>query len=591
MGTPDDLDTAMARLGEIGLGGADLAATISATGETAAPGREQPRISIDLHSTVPSSPRGERASSARVERDLEVVGLLGEGGMGKVMLARQHSLDREVAIKTLHAAASERERAALIAEGAITGYLEHPSIVPVHALGLDSEGRPVLVMKRVEGVEWSRLIDDPAHPMWGDRGGDRLARHLEILIQVCRAVELAHSRGVVHRDIKPHNVLIGRYGDVYLCDWGLAVRTERPWQEQPLCGTPGFMAPEMLLGRPVDPRTDVYLLGATLHYVLTGTSRNRGDDARTASLAALDPAPVRYPASVPEDLAALANRATARDPDQRLGSARELREALASHRDHASSLALARSASTRIDELDGLGAAAGLDEAGQARAERLGVEARFALEQALAQWSDNPLARQAATRLDELLAARRARAAELERLARDLDPEPLGPERAIAFAVLGLIGVALAAAGLVSYPAQPSPARMFQQSFVPLGAFALLTALLRRRVLQTVVNRRLVLLGVALIGGITLSRGLGVAAGTTTPVMMLHDGLLAGVILGVGASYLFRWMMAPALMMLAAAVVAATSPPHAHLAFSLASGGGFLVAATIGGRRRRKLRA
>src|SRR5262249_46369313 len=139
-------------------------------------------------------------------------------------------------------------------------------------------------------------------------------------------------------------------GDVYLCDWGLAVRTDRPWDPQPLCGTPGYMAPEMVLGVAVDARTDVYLLGATLHYILTRTARNPGRDARAASLSAVDVTPVVYGADVPEELAAIANRATARDPADRYATVAALRDAIADHLQHGSSLALARSALARVDE-------------------------------------------------------------------------------------------------------------------------------------------------------------------------------------------------------------------------------------------------
>src|SRR4030095_4918251 len=103
--------------------------------------------------------------------DLEIISTLGEGGMGRVHLARQRSLDRDVAVKTLKPDAPERARNALLAEATVTGALEHPGIIPVHALGIDERGRPVLVMKRVEGTDWSQLIHEPDHPAWRDVPG------------------------------------------------------------------------------------------------------------------------------------------------------------------------------------------------------------------------------------------------------------------------------------------------------------------------------------------------------------------------------------------------------------------------------------
>ncbi len=232
---------------------ASQTATLASARSPGVSSRELPRISIALRGSL--SDHAPRLASSNDDRDIEVLSTLGEGGMGRVFLARQHSLDREVAIKTVRDDASESDRSALLSEGAITGHLEHPGIVPVHALGVDREGRPVLVMKRVEGVEWATLLEDDDHPFWESRVGSRAERlddHLEILLQVCDAAHFAHSRGIVHRDIKPQNVFIGRYREVYLGDWGLALHAEREQRSGALCGTPAFMAPEMARGDRVD---------------------------------------------------------------------------------------------------------------------------------------------------------------------------------------------------------------------------------------------------------------------------------------------------------------------------------------------------
>ncbi len=496
--------------------------------------------------------------------------------MGRVFLARQHSLDRDVAIKTIRDRASAHERAALLSEGAIAGSLEHPSIIPVHALGVDEDGRPVLVMKHVEGITWTTLLGDPDHPVWEGLGGggrDRLEGHLEILMQVCNAVQFAHGRGVLHRDIKPQNVLLGRCGEVLLADWGVAMRLDRAGGAHQLCGTPSYMAPEMAMGDPVDARTDVYLLGATLHEILAGTPRHRGATLREVLVSAVVSAPVVYPASVPEALAALANRATAGDPAARPASAVELRHAIADYLRHRSSIALGAEAVERVAKLRALtgGDALG-DAATQRDVDLMVAEARFALQQALEQWGGNPAAQGALAELEALLAARRARAAALEQMARDLDPRISGRQRALASAALALVGVGLSVSAIVGDRSDVTPRGILLESLGPLAVLLLALALLRRHLLRTALNRRLVVGTLAAILGDKVSRALGVLAGMSAAHMLVHDSLLLAAVAAVCGALVFRWVAWCALILLAAAAGAAASPGHAMLSFSLGTG-------------------
>lgn len=215
--------------------------------------------------------------------ELAIIDELGRGGMGHVQLAHQKSLRREVALKrALPGDDDPIVHEVLVHEGVITGQLEHPNVVPVHLLGVDERERPVLVMKRVEGVPWKELIGAPDHPAWSDTktwSDDRTLRHLEIFLDVCSAVHFAHARGLVHRDIKPTNVMLGRFREVYLLDWGIACSVGTSAYDH-LGGTeglPAYMAPEMVdPDGVIDERTDVFLLGATLHVALTGTRRHAG---------------------------------------------------------------------------------------------------------------------------------------------------------------------------------------------------------------------------------------------------------------------------------------------------------------------------
>lgn len=353
--------------------------------------------------------------------DFEVTGVLGEGGMGRVLLARQKSLQRDVALKVLKGDESRREVVnTLLAEAVITGSIEHPSIVPVHALGRDKSGLPVLVMKRIDGISWRTLFANPTHALWPSLCIDmanRLDVHLEILMAVCNAAHYAHSRGVVHRDIKLDNVMIGGFGEVYLVDWGIAVRlsdlkepTDDEAQFAPPVGTMAYMAPEMAMGDVghIDARTDVYLLGATLHYLLTGKARHRGETPLDVLLSARDSEPFEYGPDVHAELGAICNRAMHVEPARRFSSALELKRALISFRLHRGSLALSAKAFAKIAEMDAAG------DVHERQMQQVLTECRFAFMQALEAWSGNQGAREG---LDKVL----ERMVEYEIVQRDVE--------------------------------------------------------------------------------------------------------------------------------------------------------------------------
>ena len=274
----------------------------------------------------------------------ELGGILGEGGNGVVRLAKQLDLRREVAVKMLRPAKRVDAEAAetLLREAWITGYLQHPNVVPVHALWEDG-GSPVMALKRVDGASWQELLFGPQlHPEFGIT--DELEWHLKTLISVCHAVHYAHSRGVLHRDLKPGNVMVGRFGEVYVVDWGLAVRFDDPapawipaaqevsWIE----GTPEYMAPEMAEGNgaALDPRTDVYLLGAVLHELVTYQPRHTGDTPLEVVRAAYLSRPAHYPDLVPVELAEICGTATHADPAQRYQTVDDLRRAVETFLSH-----------------------------------------------------------------------------------------------------------------------------------------------------------------------------------------------------------------------------------------------------------------
>ncbi len=290
-----------------------------------------------------------------------VVGdLIGMGGMGDVLRATDAQIGRDVAIKRLRSATKTSLRR-FLREARIQGRLEHPAIVPVHEVAVDATGRPYFVMKRLTGTTLAELLSakergeapSPTEP-------HTLSRLLRAFSDVCLAVEFAHTRGVIHRDLKPQNIMLGDFGEVYVLDWGVARvigddridsvevagRPSGPigtTEVGAVLGTVGYMPPEQLRGLPVDRRADVYALGCILFEILTGQPLHpRGE--MTAVLEDYDArASVRAPdREVPPELEELVVHATEREPEARPATARELSDRVQRYLDGDRDVALRR---------------------------------------------------------------------------------------------------------------------------------------------------------------------------------------------------------------------------------------------------------
>ena len=270
------------------------------------------------------------------------LGELGRGAMGVVELAEDLDLQRQVALKSLAPEEAQRPGAAerLIREARLGGGMEHPNIVPVHELGMLEGGQPFFTMRRLQGRTLSEILqgyreqDDALIEQFGR------VRLLTVLIQVCMAVEFAHSRGVVHRDVKPGNIMLGDFGEVQLLDWGIARRVEEPAGEDDglsLTGTPGYMAPEQIrMVVDVAPQlADVYALGCILYEALTLQRPIEDPDPEELMVRACveDPAPPSRRAperSIPPELDEICLAALSREPRERTISARALARQLES---------------------------------------------------------------------------------------------------------------------------------------------------------------------------------------------------------------------------------------------------------------------
>ena len=222
---------------------------------------------------------------------------IGRGGMGAVYLGFDTHLQREVAIKVSHGLPGADVERRLNGEARILAGLEHPGIVPIHDVGRLADGRLFCVMKRVRGATLTRHCEQMM----------TLSERLGVFERICDAVNFAHARGVIHRDLKPDNVMIGEFGDVLVMDFGAARAAADAHEGGTVLGTRGFMAPEQERGRDVDARADVYALGAILSWLCEGMK-------------------------APRPLRSICDRAMAVAPDDRYGSAAALAADVARYR-------------------------------------------------------------------------------------------------------------------------------------------------------------------------------------------------------------------------------------------------------------------
>lgn len=289
-------------------------------------------------------------------------GIVGQGGIGRVILGFDTDIRREVAIKELRPEKLTANKDIIVGrfirEARVSGQLEHPSIVPVYHLGTKPDGSVFYVMKYVQGGTLGQALDDCFASTPEESFRQRL-RFLDNLIAVCDAVAYAHSMGVIHRDIKPGNIILGEFGETVILDWGLAKLSQHITEDEikieylsslevddedtphtrdgAILGTPPYMAPEQIDRQfgDVDERSDVYALGVLLFILLAGEKPYKGpakDTIRLIASDALSPSPRTHGEFIPPELAAICEKAMTKEKEKRFENATEMAKELKAYR-------------------------------------------------------------------------------------------------------------------------------------------------------------------------------------------------------------------------------------------------------------------
>ncbi len=312
-------------------------------------------------------------------------GKIGQGACGLVYAACQNTIDRDVAIKVIRPemAHDALVKSLFLSEAMVTGDLDHPNIVPVYDLGMDQQNNLFYTMKRIKGISWSKVI--------GQKTEDE---NVGILLRVCDGVAFSHDKGVIHRDLKPQNVMLGDYGEVFVMDWGIAVspsgsgKAEILTPESSQAGTPIYMAPEMADSNAskVNHLSDIYLLGGILYQIETGLPPHHAGNLKECLRKVAGN--IIQPTDKKSELIDIALKAMATDPSQRYQSVAEFSQAIRDYQSHAQSIELCKhAAKIHVD-------------ANVSRAYRDFQLALFSYENALLMWPENIQASAAKTEVN-----------------------------------------------------------------------------------------------------------------------------------------------------------------------------------------------
>ena len=275
---------------------------------------------------------------------------IAHGGQGVLSKATDLALGCEIAVKSLREkfCGDENARGSFLNEAKLTASLDHPAIIPIHGLFSDEKNGMHLAMKLIKGHTLAGYLKSVVTAY--ERGGvEKFDEHrsiinrIEIMLRVCDAVSYAHSRGIIHRDLKLENIMIGKHRETYVTDWGIAMNVKDAAHLKKITGTPGFIAPEVLMAHRADTRSDIYSLGVMLFELVTLTPAFDDKDLNVIihRVKHGQPAPLRhrFGCRIDADLAAIIRKAMNFDPDQRYQTVDQFSEDLRRYLTHEETVA------------------------------------------------------------------------------------------------------------------------------------------------------------------------------------------------------------------------------------------------------------
>ncbi|BBM83010.1 serine/threonine-protein kinase [Candidatus Uabimicrobium amorphum] len=305
---------------------------------------------------------------------------IARGGMGVIFKGYQNNLQREIAIKKLIATLKNKQdkKNMFLSESMTTAYLDHPNIVPVYDLEQQND-EIHLAMKLIKGTSWAKIIQEY-----------NVEKNLQILLQVCNAIAFAHSKEIIHCDLKPENIMIGQFGEITVMDWGVSVSMIKssvaPHKDEvttPM-GTPIYFSPELANGKgsEIGPWTDVYLLGSILYEILTGHAPHRAKTIFLTFCSAGEGKIPEFPETAPRKLVEICRKALDPSPKKRYPNVLSLQKDIEDYLQHSKSILLTEQAQKNISQC----------KITDANAYDVFTEAYFDFQQALKLWSENTVA-------------------------------------------------------------------------------------------------------------------------------------------------------------------------------------------------------